>query len=303
MVIIASKPGQLSNRLFMFAHFIAHAIENGGSVWNPAFDDYAHRFPSTAGDILSRFPKKTFPITSPRARRALYWIINRAAALLTRLGLASNRLLQVVRIDWQEVMDLSGPRFSEASRAKLTVIQGWLFLDDENLKKHASVVRTFFEPNFSTGAAVQYVIERAKEGTDLLVGVHIRRGDYATFLGGKYLFSFEDYKRTVNGLRDLFPDQKVSFLVASNEGLPPEITNLEGVTTAPGEAVTDLYCLAACDYIVGPPSTYSMWASFFGQTPLLVMTEPDASLRFRDFAIVRSQSEFPEVRTILEESL
>jgi hypothetical protein len=35
-----------------------------------------------------------------------------------------------------------------------------------------------------------------------------------------------------------------------------------------GSAVEDLYSLARCDYLLGPPSTFSLWASFYGNVPL-----------------------------------
>jgi len=48
--------------------------------------------------------------------------------------------------------------------------------------------------------------------------------------------------------------------------------------------VEDLYALAECDYIIGPPSTYTLWASFYGDTPLWFMEHkgdiPDLSAFF-----------------------
>ena len=41
-------------------------------------------------------------------------------------------------------------------------------------------------------------------------------------------------------------------------------------TPGPGTEIGDLYSLAACDYIIGPPSTYTQWASFYGQVPRFV---------------------------------
>ena len=35
-----------------------------------------------------------------------------------------------------------------------------------------------------------------------------------------------------------------------------------------GQIVEDMYAFAACDYIVGPPSTYTGWASFYGDKGL-----------------------------------
>ena len=45
----------------------------------------------------------------------------------------------------------------------------------------------------------------------------------------------------------------------------------------------DLYGLAACDYIIGPPSTYSHWASFWGKGPLRPLDSSDLQLKLGDF--------------------
>ena len=34
------------------------------------------------------------------------------------------------------------------------------------------------------------------------------------------------------------------------------------------DCMTDLYALSRCDYIIGPPSTFSQWASYYGHVPL-----------------------------------
>jgi hypothetical protein len=35
--------------------------------------------------------------------------------------------------------------------------------------------------------------------------------------------------------------------------------------------VGDLYALAQCDYITGPPTTDTQWASFYGNHPMLFL--------------------------------
>jgi hypothetical protein len=44
-----------------------------------------------------------------------------------------------------------------------------------------------------------------------------------------------------------------------------------------------MYALASCDYIVGPPSTFSLWASFYGQVPLCFLQKPDEPLALANF--------------------
>jgi hypothetical protein len=56
VVVIGSGIGQLANRLLLFAHVSAAAAEHGFLVVNPQFGRYARYFPTTARDLLPRFP-------------------------------------------------------------------------------------------------------------------------------------------------------------------------------------------------------------------------------------------------------
>jgi hypothetical protein len=57
------------------------------------------------------------------------------------------------------------------------------------------------------------------------------------------------------------------------------------VTLGSGVAIEDLYALAACDRLVGPPSTFTQWASFYGRVPLYYIRDPMASPGDEDFAV------------------
>ncbi len=59
-----------------------------------------------------------------------------------------------------------------------------------------------------------------------------------------------------------------AFLIASDENVCHKDFSGMTIRQAPGHELEDLYCLAECDYIVGPPSTYSAWAAFYGKKPL-----------------------------------
>jgi len=53
------------------------------------------------------------------------------------------------------------------------------------------------------------------------------------------------------------------FFIASNEKISKEMTSdLEYFSNIDGSAPEDLYALSKCDYILGPPSTFSYWAGF-----------------------------------------
>ena len=58
MVIIGKRAGQLGNRLFVFAHIIANAIEYSYAVQNPSFYGYSRYFTGTRNDFFCRYPAK-----------------------------------------------------------------------------------------------------------------------------------------------------------------------------------------------------------------------------------------------------
>ena len=57
MVIIIKQYGQLGNRLFPFAQFIAHAKKHNYKLLNPAFEDYSEHFQNTEKSLFSSYPK------------------------------------------------------------------------------------------------------------------------------------------------------------------------------------------------------------------------------------------------------
>jgi hypothetical protein len=78
---------------------------------------------------------------------------------------------------------------------------------------------------------------------------------------------------------------KVGFLLCSNGELDLSEFNGLSVFRPTNHFIEDMYSLAACDYIVGPPSTYSAWASFVGDTPLCVVHNPEDNFIKDDFRV------------------
>lgn len=286
MIVVASKPGQLGNRLYLFAHFIAWARESGVRVSNPSFDEYAGYFEATRHDALCRYPaRKPFAGGSAAARRLIYHACFYAARLLARSPVRL-KSLRAVAIDWEERVDLCDPAFlAEVSGRRLTFVQGWQFRAPSLMGRHADAIREFFRPLEEYEANVAALVERARRGGDVLVGVHIRRGDYKNFMGGQYFYEPETYAEVLAKVEALFPGRRVVFLVCSDERLKQETFSGFESVAGTGHLVEDMYALAACDYIVGPPSTYTLWASFYGATPLCMIRRADQAFALDNFAV------------------
>ena len=52
---------------------------------------------------------------------------------------------------------------------------------------------------------------------------------------------------------------------------------------APVHPVSAMHAMSLCDYILGPPSTFSGWASFMGRVPRLEIKSRDHVVRLEEF--------------------
>jgi hypothetical protein len=252
----------LCNRLFPFAHAIAAAEEYGWMVRHASFEDYCYYFEGTIGQ---KFPE--YPATTTRNLVEMPLWASRCYHLRRRL-LRRFKLESSIALTDNDFCDLSDPVVrARIQSAKTTQLSGLYFFASECFDKHSDRVRQFFRPIDTIGQLVAQNVRMARDCADVLVGVHIRHGDYETFCGGIMYYTFAEYAELMRSVADLFPGRRVSFLICSNSTPPDD--GFVGLRTyvGPRHVVGDLYALAQCDYIIGPPSTYSEWASFYGEVP------------------------------------
>jgi hypothetical protein len=135
--------------------------------------------------------------------------------------------------------------------------------------KHLHKLRSIFTPRQDIVSDVELTFEPIRRRYNVIVGVHIRYGDYRTFSGGRYFYKLEEYKSLVEKMISLFPESKIAFFVASNENIALSFfSNIDCFSLPNSSSIKDLYALGLCDYILGAPSTFSAWASLCGDVPL-----------------------------------
>lgn len=296
MIVIGKKYGQLGNRLFLYAHFIANAKDHRYVVFNPAFDEYASFFKGTAKSILIRYnPTKSTPIADSnetlnairQSIRPVVWkVFLKILEVIAHLGKEESPFHRTLWLDPGTSFDLTDEKCKELLGGKsIVILGGWRFENHEELRHNREEICSYFTPVKSLMNNINNTVNRARFGHDLLVGVHIRRGDYAEWQNGKYYFEIETYKKLMNEIIRLMPNKRVSFLICSNEMI--DSANWEGldVSNGSGHLVEDMYSLAECDYLIGPPSTFSIWASFYGQKPLYTIENPEQVFQITDFRI------------------
>jgi hypothetical protein len=299
VVILVKRTGQLGNRLFLFAHFLANAAEYGYELVNPSFGNYSPYFEATATGDFEGLPVRMHTKGKDRPQfDRLYDLVQhpRAFRLLRSVaGLLPGSRLRFHYADTEDTaIDLNDPAYLAQARKDVVLAHGWLFRDKRHFAQHGELIRRLFAPVQQHRLAVAALLSRVRQQADVVVGVHIRRGDYAGFAGGAYFYDNATYARAMRELRAQLPaHQRVAFLLCSNE--PIVLSDFAGldVHLPTGHFVEDLYALAGCDYLLGPPSSYSMWASFYGEVPLLHLHTATQPVPLTDFTVFLDQEPEP----------
>lgn len=270
--------GGLANRLWHATAFIANALANNYRLVHFYFDDYYEFF----SESLDR---KDYPSQIRIKKNGFF---NLLARLVIRVLLKVMVTFRISRLPFIQVIDyyridqeaspynLNNDLFIKKAKTGLVMVRGWLFKDVENEKVYKDVLVRIWTPNKVYCERIERFYEKYRLQHDILIGVHMRRGDYKAFEGGKWYYEQEEYYlklQEMAGLKEM-DGKKIGFVLCSNEKVF-DFPDTEKFTVFFEERhfIEDLYLLAKCDYIFGPPSTFSIWASFYGNTPLLTWTK------------------------------
>jgi len=266
MIIMPHPYGRMANRLLLSTAFIAHAEEQGDSFVHLAFADYFRFFEGT-----KHSPFIFYRSSTPQKKH-------------------KSRVLGSVNI-WNtndkrgETYFLDQKSFLELEQVtRFLFVIGWSFRAPQAVEKHKTLIRKIFTPIARYRDAVERLIQKAREGTDCLVGVHIRQTDYSNFANGKYFYSLAVYRRVMQDIQKQLKG-RTRFLICSDSSVNYESFVGLDVFPSTGHPLQDNYALASCDLIVGPPSTYTAWASFYGDVPTFHVQTPDVSVEMSNFRV------------------
>lgn len=276
--------GQLGNTLLQSAHALAFCREHGLYYLNFPLGPHAAHFTSTRYSVLCSSPTfPWFPLSSEARNRLL------GLARKVHAALGSPGRVRILEIDWAEEVRMDDEAFFQKIRHDwLVALRGWRFRAPLWVEKHGEALRRYFQPVRSIRDHVQKTLRACRAEADVVIGVHVRQGDYARWKDGCFFYTAAEYEELMRHVMTLFPGQRVHFLIAS-DALPETLRRSSlPLTVSSGSAVEDLYTLAACDYLIGPPSSFSLWASFYGQTPLVHVETAQARPLRTDFAPTRN---------------
>lgn len=264
--VIYDAPGQTCNRLWSYLDTVAWAITHDKKISILFWDDSIKYF-----DKLRENPHVNFSLYNKR--------------LISLIG--ENRYKTIITKIFANRFTFSFYSFLHRKTDRFIV--GWQKRAEHKYFPHIypDIYETF-SPNPEIVTEVRSFISKYRDDGFIIIGIHIRRGDYKDFMGGKYYFSHEEYAIQMSYIQSLFQNRRVCFLISTNENYEKQIFNSLTLCDWKGKtAIHDLYALSLCDYIAGPLSTFSRWASYYGQVPLYFIEKNTKIESLKNFSIIK----------------
>jgi len=265
MRTICDAPGQTCNRLWTYVPSIARCIAEKKKMIIIFFDWTIEDFPN-----LLHCPFIYFPLYHKGyLEHGNGW--NNYKGLTWKV--THNKI-------WDKVFKFFGCK------------KGWDTMNDTRyLAQTKKELQHIFLPRQEITKKAAAFMSTIRQKADIVVGVHIRHGDYKTFEGGKYYYSFEDFHAFMLQVKQLYAGKNVAFFISSNADFSVDIfpdCNCFRFGKEPSGDMLDLWTLSLCDKIMGPWSTYSRWASFIGEKPLFCFKAKDQIVKDESFSKVES---------------
>ncbi len=259
MICLLYESGNHSNRLFQTIHFEAYCKEYNHKFLNLCFEDM----------------------------KELYGQKKNVFARIFRFFLIRKPLRKLIRVVDFDKEDSQSSLVDRLNRQKISFVGGWYFRRHDLTLKY----RKYFQNRYllcpsyySTNTFVQDVL--SKKNNEVLVGIHLRRGDYKTWEDGRYYFEDSVFLEYISHMEEKIKEKNIvcKFILFSNESI--SIPKRENLVLSKEKWYIDQYIMSKCDYLIGPPSTFTGWASYIGEVPLLYMQTKDATFSLDDFKII-----------------
>ena len=257
-MIFARDKSQMCNNLLQYAHVYAWGREHGRKVISMRFS-YKYQYFHICHTNLTGF--------------GWYLFAKYMAAL---------RLLPTACFKYRDCNREALER--KMLRHRNIVVSGWFVRYYDLFLKYRDEICELFTLDDQYTAPVKAKMQEAEQNSQddiLRLGVHIRRGDYAQWRDGQFLFSDEVYADHINRFADMHPGKALHVYLSTND---PSVSEEHFQKLCPkvcihhlqGSAPEDLFMLSECDYLIGPPSTFSMVAAMYRDIPLYRMDSADA---------------------------
>jgi hypothetical protein len=296
-VVYTTGGGRLGNQLLNYANLLGFALEHPDcTVVDLAFARYADLYGAeplelvnvdriewtpvrVAADLLWR----RNPYDDQFGRFPLDWARAEAIHAIAAAGSDTQSIIggdahvtPSLTGEHREAFSLDDPGNVDRIRSRDGIalagwgVRGWPLVAD-----HRDEIRARLRPGPEYVEPAKSHVQQLRDEFDTLVGVLVRQDDYREWCGGKYFYSSPQYRERLDAFADWFGERDVGYLIASDERQTPGPFGPDRFRFATGEAVGPNHYLESfvelsmCDIVVTPPSTFSVFAAFLGDVPIV----------------------------------
>lgn len=261
MRVICDAPGQTCNRLWTYVASIAQCIAEHKKMIILFYDWTIEDFPNLLNSNFIYFPLWQ------------KWYLECGNGWNNYKGLTWKVTHNKI---WDRIFKILG------------FTKGWQTRTDTRYIQQAMPqLKKIFRPKDEIMNKAEAMVSDMKKKCDLVVGIHIRRGDYATWHQGRFFYDLKDYHQFMIRIQNVFKNEQIGFFISSNEDFSLDIftdCQCRRFGKEPSGVILDLYTLSLCDYITGPFSSFSRWASFIGEKPLCFLETKDQQFTENSFS-------------------
>ena len=216
-----------------------------------------------------------------------WWGTYLYAKLLIKL-----RLIKCFFLD--DPADVTPEIINELKKRKLVAVDGWHFRFPDLFLANKNEIKRMFSIKPKYLKRIEPYMNTRMQKADVCLAVHIRRGDYKTWMGGRFFFSDDVYIDHIRQFMELFPKKKFAVFICTNDRKLnlkkyKEALNIQDIYLPNGNEIEDLYVLSQCDYILGVKSTFSLMASFYNDRPLYWIMDKNEPIKLENFTSFESQ--------------
>lgn len=246
-IIVSNNLGRLANQLWQYISVYSYSLENKLECENLAFFEYHQDFPNLRkvkiqlllGTIHSLF----IPLFGRYARYISYFLLT-----------FWNRALVTLQPD------------------KNVYFSNWLYRNPRALTKYRKDVIWAFMPTKSIWDKITKKTRLLRRSYKMIIGVHIRQGDYKTLLWNHLYFEDKLVYKILKQylLRNKLNKEQVCFLLCSDGKVNINLYKDINVYLSTGTPIEDLFTLSLTDLIIGSDSTFGAFAAYYGDIPHII---------------------------------
>lgn len=292
MYWLGETGGQLGNKLFTFSAFISAAITNNKIVINPPFTEFSKCFPYFDSSPVPLFYRRN---KLPRCffyRYMSHFVLKGGNFIYWKI---LTKKWPVIRCRYEDDILITNNLSAGKKLQKGNICaEGFGYSGFDN-PIHHRIIKQVFALRRNDQIFIDKIINKIRiiHQAEIIIGVHIRQGDFKTYWNGENYIPVEFYSFVMTKIKSYFTGKKIHFIVCSDEKrYCSEFPNCE-CTIQEELPHIDLYTLASCDLIIGNEiSSYSRWASYFGEKPLLALGSMVHNNIFSNVGIYRDLSNF-----------